>query len=931
MDAHPANASAALASSTSQLAAPAPIDVETTNWNAVKILAVQHDIPLALLESIRDTVTADPTADFTSHDFGLTTPLEITAVRLDSGRVGFRFRSRRPDPAAAATTLSPQPAKPLALPALQHGIPRSSSSGAVWTPDPSDPTPIPAKANLSAGLFRRTGNLSLKHSKSIPVLRRKASGVLAPFAASEAPNATQAAEPSPDHAPAARHDHAASLLAPALPITSPHKSAAAQNPADRLHPYRFAGAPALMARTGSSPVNGPPRQSLRHRPHRRRRRARRHPRSRSPPICGQKRCPTRKSHPSTAHFSPSLGAGAPPAALQPLLVASPPASFHHLSSACLNSAWTRRPPAPRGSISLGRHSHSSPPSPTLQLAAIKTTLQSTSTRLICSLSYRPKMETRAASTTRRSSLTYFSATTVRLPHQPRRHLALCQGRIGQDSYRKEISPRPSPTWIGALPWRTPRPRTSSPRLRLCPRPLHPETIHASPSGPSKVTPTTAPLSCAIDSATPSTVPPSRSTRPPPPPPPQHPPPSVATARASFRSAAAAMPKTQRPNAAPSRHNPSQCSWPHPRLASSQSSLPKSTCASATTFFYTYRAFMTPLDLLELLILRFEWAISDPTSAEDEARRRIVRVRTYVVIKHWLQHHFDSDFLPNRALRQRLAAWLNAMAKDERITSRPADMNIVNSLRKIVRALKQTYSQSGVGGLLLNDAGRLADSTPVRRKTDSLSTFASSSHDSASSSGKHMSVASNDEHALSSSSSVPSTTEDVNLDFSEDNGSHDAPHVRSPSSDHQQQSPAAKSSRMDSPGSSLAARKAAAESVLVSHRHTLAPATFLPPRAAAGSNSSSPAPMPHPSNAWSRAFVHTVGRLSKFKRVLGNRGIGMDSANDLEAEAEQCPRSPLCQRRPRKPSAVLCHRTSSTSIVVGDAPDDASTSASLVAY
>ncbi len=30
--------------------------------------------------------------------------------------------------------------------------------------------------------------------------------------------------------------------------------------------------------------------------------------------------------------------------------------------------------------------------------------------------------------------------------------------------------------------------------------------------------------------------------------------------------------------------------------------------------------------------------------------------------------------------------------------------------------------------------------------------------------------------------MPSTTEDVNLDFSEDNGSHDAPHVRSPSSD-----------------------------------------------------------------------------------------------------------------------------------------------------
>ncbi len=91
------HASAALASSTSQLAAPAPIDVETTNWNAVKILAVQHDIPLALLESIRDTVTADPTADFTSHDFGLTTPLRSPpSTRLWPRRLSIPLSSSRP-------------------------------------------------------------------------------------------------------------------------------------------------------------------------------------------------------------------------------------------------------------------------------------------------------------------------------------------------------------------------------------------------------------------------------------------------------------------------------------------------------------------------------------------------------------------------------------------------------------------------------------------------------------------------------------------------------------------------------------------------------------------------------------------------------------------------------------------------------------------
>ncbi|ETS65439.1 hypothetical protein PaG_00173 [Moesziomyces aphidis] len=886
MDAHPANASAALASSTSQLAAPAPIDVETTNWNAVKILAVQHDIPLALLESIRDTVTADPTADFTSHDFGLTTPLEITAVRLDSGRVGFRFRSRRPDPAAAATTLSPQPAKPLALPALQHGIPRSSSSGAVWTPDPSDPTPIPAKTNLSAGLFRRTGNLSLKHSKSIPVLRRKASGVLAPFAASEAPNATQAAEPSPDHAPAARHDHAASLLAPALPITSPHKSAAAQNPADRLHPYRFAGAPALMARTGSSPVNGPHANRY-----------------------------------ATDHIEEGdvLGAILGLGHADLWAKALPDAQVAPQHRALQPQSRRRRSSSSSSAASRGLSASQLSP-PQLRLPELSLDPQTSSSPRVHQLREAQSFESAVSDATARGDQNDPAIDQYPLDLQP-----LIQTQDGNSSRLNDKTlifdvlqcyHRPSPSSASQASGSVPR----SHRSRLVPQrdlaSSEPNLDRRAALEDSPASDFLAQAQALPTSASPGDDPrfavwavkgdtndgsfvvcnrfghtehgstlslnsPSSTTTSP----------ASTTKRRNRKSQLPFGSSSDAQDATPERN--AQSTQPKPMLlAASASRLVAELTAEIdlrlrNDFFYTYRAFMTPLDLLELLILRFEWAISDPTSAEDEARRRIVRVRTYVVIKHWLQHHFDSDFLPNRALRQRLAAWLNAMAKDERITSRPADMNIVNSLRKIVRALKQTYSQSGVGGLLLNDAGRLADSTPVRRKTDSLSTFASSSHDSASSSGKHMSVASNDEHALSSSSSVPSTTEDVNLDFSEDNGSHDAPHVRSPSSDHQQQSPAAKSSRMDSPGSSLAARKAAAESVLVSHRHTLAPATFLPPRAAASSNSSSPAPMPHPSNAWSRAFVHTVGRLSKFKRVLGNRGIGMDSANDLEAEAEQC--------------------------------------------
>uniref|UniRef100_V5EF51 Ras GEF n=2 Tax=Kalmanozyma brasiliensis (strain GHG001) TaxID=1365824 RepID=V5EF51_KALBG len=299
------------------------------------------------------------------------------------------------------------------------------------------------------------------------------------------------------------------------------------------------------------------------------------------------------------------------------------------------------------------------------------------------------------------------------------------------------------------------------------------------------------------------------------------------------------------------------------------------------FFYTYREFMTPADLLELLILRFEWAVSQPSSVEDEARRRIVRVRTYVVLKHWLQHHFDFDFLPDRALRQRLATWLNSIAKDERVTKRPADLNIVNSLRKIVRGLKETYSQSGVGGLLLHDAGRVVDT-----KTSSVSTFGSSSHDSDPGGGTSSSTRSDKEVGMTSSVSGSSITEDVDLDFNEDQSSLDSPQIRSPPTQHSQRSSG--EARGDPSDAMLAAaQKASAESVLVSHRHTLAPSSLQQSRSQAPAASSSPFALPHTSNAWSRAVVHTVGRLSKFKRAIGARGMGMDSHPELDSEAEEC--------------------------------------------
>jgi GDP/GTP exchange factor required for growth at low temperature len=82
-----------------------------------------------------------------------------------------------------------------------------------------------------------------------------------------------------------------------------------------------------------------------------------------------------------------------------------------------------------------------------------------------------------------------------------------------------------------------------------------------------------------------------------------------------------------------------------------------------TFFLTYRTYISAVDLCHLLICRFHWALLQPLSPQDEAVRRIVRVRTFVALRYWLLTFFVVDFLGNRELRLLLASWVNTLIKD----------------------------------------------------------------------------------------------------------------------------------------------------------------------------------------------------------------------------------------------------------------------------
>jgi hypothetical protein len=114
----------------------------------------------------------------------------------------------------------------------------------------------------------------------------------------------------------------------------------------------------------------------------------------------------------------------------------------------------------------------------------------------------------------------------------------------------------------------------------------------------------------------------------------------------------------------------------------------------TDFFLTYRSFLSPTALLDLLLCRFEWALQGGEAPEDIAGRRIVRVRTSVVIRHWLLNYFQEDFVPDRSLRVTLTNWLNKMAKDTRLRANPTDLRLIKSLKKVVKQLKANYATIG---------------------------------------------------------------------------------------------------------------------------------------------------------------------------------------------------------------------------------------------
>ncbi|KAG0040167.1 hypothetical protein BGZ82_004826 [Podila clonocystis] len=64
----------------------------------------------------------------------------------------------------------------------------------------------------------------------------------------------------------------------------------------------------------------------------------------------------------------------------------------------------------------------------------------------------------------------------------------------------------------------------------------------------------------------------------------------------------------------------------------------------TDFFLVYRMFITPFCLLKLLVARFQWAL-----ANDSSQKHIVRIRTFVTLRHWILSFYEYDFVTSRGV------------------------------------------------------------------------------------------------------------------------------------------------------------------------------------------------------------------------------------------------------------------------------------------
>lgn len=105
------------------------------------------------------------------------------------------------------------------------------------------------------------------------------------------------------------------------------------------------------------------------------------------------------------------------------------------------------------------------------------------------------------------------------------------------------------------------------------------------------------------------------------------------------------------------------------------------------FFLTFRAFLDPTELLRMLIARLRWALG-----RDDEVGMVVRVRTFVALRHWILNYFMDDFVIDYNLRLTFCDLLNDFCDElsQDLRARKVQLKILAELKKCWRRVCAQY-------------------------------------------------------------------------------------------------------------------------------------------------------------------------------------------------------------------------------------------------
>jgi len=96
------------------------------------------------------------------------------------------------------------------------------------------------------------------------------------------------------------------------------------------------------------------------------------------------------------------------------------------------------------------------------------------------------------------------------------------------------------------------------------------------------------------------------------------------------------------------------------------------------FFLTFRSYLSSHDLLAYLLARFHWAIN---GFDDDGR--VIRVRVFAAIRHWILNYFVYDFVVDRDLRVQFCDKVNDIGREVcgRTAKIASDIKLIMDLKK----------------------------------------------------------------------------------------------------------------------------------------------------------------------------------------------------------------------------------------------------------